>query len=51
MSKTNPVRAPNCPKISILAPEKVILWPKIYIFGTKCKIIPHVVIKTLYMEF
>ena len=35
MSKTNPFRAPNCPKISLLAPEKVIRWPKVASFGTK----------------
>ena len=35
MSKTNPYRAPNCPKISLLAPKKVIRWPKVTSFGTK----------------
>ena len=38
MSKTNPFRAPNCPKMTPKAPEKAIRWPKMSRFGTKCTI-------------
>ena len=42
MSTRKPFEAPNCPKISLLASEKVMRWPKITRFGTKCKIMRHV---------
>ena len=53
MSKTSPFsRDSDCPKISLMAPEKAIRWPKMSRFGTKCELMHHVsAFWTLYTEF
>ena len=41
MSKLIPIVAPNSHKSSLLAPEEVIIWPKIIKFGPKCQMMLH----------
>ena len=58
MSKLIPFVAPNSHKSSLLAPEKIIIWPKLTRFGPKCQMMLHLgghqrcsAFWTFYMEF
>ena len=58
MSKLIPFVAPNSHKSGLLAPEEIIIWPKIIKFGPKCQMMLHLgghqrcnAFWTLFMEF
>ena len=36
MSKSSRFEAPNCPESGLLAPGKIIRWPKVIRFGPEC---------------